>query len=211
MKKILITLAHTIREILGIQTGRSFIRLQVFISRFGRLLGKRTGCSAYGYTDAGGHALRTLVSGRGTPTVVFEAGGYPAEVSGMLLIDPTQEEFVNWHGLRAPYSSDDDWRDIQASFTQAHDAQLPDGIPVVLITAMGLRMFPVFRARKARKQLEAFRPMWLKFHTEWLEKLPNGQHLITHTSGHLIPYEEPELIVRVIRQMVEQVRNPAPE
>jgi pimeloyl-ACP methyl ester carboxylesterase len=143
----------------------------------------------------------------GGPLIRVFAGMYLAEVCGMVLIDPTQEEFVNWHGLRAPHSTDDDWRDIQASLAQAHDAQVPDNIPVVLITAMGLRMLPVLGARKARKQLEEFQPMWLKFHKEWLEKLANGQHLIIHTSGHAITYEEPGLIVRVIRQMVEQVRK----
>jgi pimeloyl-ACP methyl ester carboxylesterase len=289
MKKILITVACTIRDVLGINIGRYYNGLQVLISRVGKLLGKDTGRFAFNYTDAGGHQLRTLVSGRGEPTVVFEAGGYPssgcpleewrgvqpevskftatvaydragiglsapgpkprdarqiarelhtalrnahvpapcvlvghsfggplvrvfagmfpAEVCGMVLVDPTQEEFINWHGIRASHSSDEEWRDIQTCLAQAHDSRVPEGIPVVLITAMGLRLLSVFPARKQREQLEAFQPMWLKFHTEWLDKLPKGQHLITNTSGHLIPYEEPELIVRIIRQMVEQARQ----
>ena len=288
MLRILITLAFTITEILGIPNGLYFNRFQVLISRLGKILGKRTGCSAYGYTDAGGHVLRTLVSGRGQPTVVFEAGGYPAngvsleewrrvqpevskftttfaydragiglsgpgpqprdarqiarelqtalqnaslpapyimvghsfggplirvfaglfpeQVCGLVLVDPTQEEFINWHGQRAPQSSDEDWRDIQASLAQAQASPVPEGIPVVLITATGFRMLPVLSARKKREELEVCQPMWLKFHTEWMSRLSNGQHLVTNTSGHLIPYEEPGLVVRAIRQMVQQHR-----
>jgi len=293
MKKVLITVACTIRDVLGINVGHYYNGLQVLISRLGKLVGRNTGRFAFNYTDAGGHRLRTLISGCAEPTVVFESGGYPAsgcpleewrrvqpevsrfaatvaydragiglsapgpkprdarqiarelrtalrnarapapyvlvghsfggplvrvfagmfpaEVSGMVLVDPTQEEFINWHGLRAPHSSDEEWREIQTCLAQAHDSPVPEGIPVVLITAMGFRLLSVFPARKQRKQLEDFQPMWLKFHTEWLDKLPKGQHLITNTSGHLVPYEEPELLVRVIRQMVEQARQKTPQ
>ena len=33
---------------------------------------------------------------------------------------------------------------------------------------------------------------------------PNAQHIITEDSGHVVPFEQPELIVSAIRQMVEQ-------
>jgi pimeloyl-ACP methyl ester carboxylesterase len=292
MIKVLITLAFTLTEILGIQNGRYFNRLQIFGSRLGKLLGRRSGCSAYDYTEAGGHQLRTLVSGCGVPTVVFEAGGYPesgvsleewkrvqpevsrftttfsydragiglsgrgpqprdarqiarelhttlrnanlpppymlvghsfggplirvfaglfpAEVCGMVLVDPTQEEFINWHGMRAPHSSDEDWRDIRASLAQAHESRVPEGIPVVLITATGFRVLPIFSARKKREELEAFLPMWLKCHREWVEKLPNARHLVTNTAGHLVNYEEPQVIVSAIREVVEYTRRKIP-
>jgi pimeloyl-ACP methyl ester carboxylesterase len=150
-----------------------------------------------------GHSL-------GGPFIRVFAGQYPGEVAGLVLVDPTQEEFINWNGVRdtnRPPRRDEEWKEIQASLVEAHETRVPDGIPVVLITAMGPRVFPSFVTDKQKEELKALRPMWLRFHEEWLKKLPSAQHIITQNSGHVVPFEEPELIVRAIQQMVEQVRG----
>ncbi len=151
-----------------------------------------------------GHSL-------GGPYIRVFAGLYPGEVAGLVLVDPTQEEFIDWNDARetnCPPRRDQEWKEIQASLVEAHESRVPEGIPVVLISAMGPREFPSFMTDKQKAELTAVRPMWLKFHEEWLKKLSEGQHIITQTSGHVVPFEEPELIVRAIRQMVEQVRDP---
>jgi pimeloyl-ACP methyl ester carboxylesterase len=243
--------------------------------------------------DAGGHALRMLIAGRGSPTVVFEAGGsgaaggpleawqwvqprvgqfattvaydragigrstpgpkprdarqiarelhtalhnaslsppyilvghsfggplnrvfadlYPAEVGGLILVDPTQEEFINWSQARDPNRAerqDEEWKEIQASLTQARQSRLPEGIPVVLITAMGPRVFPKSMTEKQKEEFRAMKQMWLKFHNDWLNSLSNGEHVVTEKSGHGVPFEEPDLVVRAIRQVVEKTRGP---
>ena len=272
--------------------GRCYNRLQVFTARVARLMGMRTGRFAFKYIDAGGHPLRMLICGRGSPTVVFETGGiganggplehwkrvqpevskftstvaydragiglsapgpkprdarqiarelhtalgnahvappyilvgssfggplirvfadmFPANVSGMVLVDPAQKEYYNWLQTRDPHlkeRQDEGWRDFLASLAQAHESRVPEGIPVVLITATAIHVLPMFLTGKQKKLLNDFVPMWLKFHTEWLEKVPNGKHIITKKSGHAVSFEEPELIVRVIREMVEQARS----
>jgi pimeloyl-ACP methyl ester carboxylesterase len=289
MKKVLLAITDLIHRVLGISIGRYYNRLQVLTSRVAMLLGMRTGRFAFKFIDAGGHQLRLLICGCGSPTVVFETGGYPArgvsleawkrvqpeaskftstvaydragiglsapgpqprdarqiarelhtalgnarvappyilvgssfggplirvfagmfpaDVSGMVLVDPAQEEYYNWTQIRDPRASDDDWRDFQASLAQARESRVPEGIPVVLISATVLHVLPIFLTSKQKKLFNEFMPMWIKFHAEWVEKLPNGQHIITNNSGHAVAFEEPELIVRVIRQMVEQVRS----
>ena len=102
----------------------------------------------------------------------------------------------------------EEWKEIQASLMEAHQSRVPDGIPVILITAMGPRVLPKFVTEKQRTELNAFRPMWLKFHQQWIDKLPNGRHLITENSGHGIPFEEPELVVNTIRQIIDLTRTP---
>jgi len=72
---------------------------------------------------------------------------------------------------------------------------------------MGPRVFPSFVTEKQKQEYRASHQLWLKYHAEWLKKVPNGQHIITENSGHDIPFQEPELIIRVIRQMVEQARS----
>jgi pimeloyl-ACP methyl ester carboxylesterase len=244
---------------------------------------------AFKYIDAGGHQLRMLICGHGSPVVVFETGGspgaggpleawekvqpgvskftstvaydragtgrskpgprprdarqvalelhtalqnahvlppyilvghsfggplnrvfagmYPTEVAGMVLVDPTQEEFIDWNQAHDPNHKerkDDEWKDIQASLTEAHESKVPEGIPVTLITAMGPRVFPSFVTEKQKEEIKTFRPVWLKFHQEWVDKLPNAWHIITEESGHVVPFEEPELVIRTIQQTVEQ-------
>jgi len=144
----------------------------------------------------------------GGPFVRVFAGLYPGEVSGMVLVDPTQEEFIEWNQAREPNQRhDDEWKDIQASLTEAHESAVPPGIPVVLITAMGPRVFPDFVTQQQKEDFQTLKPMWLQFHSEWLTKLPNGKHLVTEDSGHMVPFEQPELIISEIRKMVQQTGN----
>lgn len=147
-----------------------------------------------------GHSL-------GGPYIRVFAGLYPDEVRGMILIDPTQEEFIDWNQARDTNHVervDEEWNEMMASLREAHESTVPTGIPVVLITAMGPRVLPDFVTKKQKEDLEATRPMWWKFHDEWVAKLPNGKHLTAEDSGHMIPFQQPELIVDEIRKMVEQ-------
>ena len=136
------------------------------------------------------------------------AGMYPGEVCGMVLVDPTQEEFINRN--QAHNHDDmpaDDWKLIQAGLTEAHESRVPEGIPVVLITGMGPRVLPSFVTEKQKQEYRTNHQMWLKFHEEWLANVPNGQHIITENSGHDVPFVEPELIVNAIHGIVEQAKS----
>jgi pimeloyl-ACP methyl ester carboxylesterase len=141
-------------------------------------------------------------------------GMYPDEIAGMVLVDPTQEEFIDWQqdrnrSQRSDYveRQDEEWNEIQASLAEAHESRLPPGIPVALITAMGPRVLPGFVTEKQKEDLKTIKPMWLKFHNEWIGKITNSQHITTENSGHGIPFEEPELVINTIRQVVEQSRH----
>jgi pimeloyl-ACP methyl ester carboxylesterase len=135
---------------------------------------------------------------------------YPEEVVGMVLADPTQEEFMAWNQARDPNHAeghDEAWKDFQASLVQAHESRVPASIPVVLISAMKPPVFPETATEKEKEEFKALKLMWLKFHTEWIEKLPHGQHIVTEQSDHGIPFEEPELVIKSIQQVLEKVRQ----
>jgi pimeloyl-ACP methyl ester carboxylesterase len=143
----------------------------------------------------------------GGPFIRVFAGLYPGEVAGLVLVDPTQEEFINRDGGRQSADiPDDDWREIQAGLAQAHESRVPPGIPVVLITGMGPRVLPGFITEKEKREYKTMHQLWLKFHSQWIETIPNSQHIITENSGHGIPFEEPELVINAVRKMVEQIR-----
>ncbi len=268
------------------------ITLALVLSGIAILLAMDLGRFVFKNVDAGGHQLRMLITGHGSPAVVFETGGspgawgpleawervqpgvskftttvaydragigrsapgpkprdarqvarelhtalqnagiappyvlvghsfggplnrvfaglYPREVVGMVLLDPTQEEFMLWNQARntnQPVRHDAEWIEMQASLAQAHESRVPQGIPVTLITAMGPKVLPSFVTEEQKHEMSIFRPMWLKFHQDWVDKLPHAQHIITEESGHSIPFEAPELAINSIRQVVDQTRR----
>jgi len=138
------------------------------------------------------------------------AGMYPDEIAGMVLVDPTQEEFINRDpspAARQGNNPDNDWKEAQSSLAEAHESRVPTNVPVVLITGMGPRVFPAYLSEKKIQEYKANHQLWLKFHVEWLKKVPNGQHIITENSGHDVVIREPELIINAIQRIVVQPRN----
>src|SRR5579872_1659819 len=156
-----------------------------------------------------GHSL-------GGPYARIFAGMYPQEVAGMVLVDPTQEELIEWAKARDPKPERtprpyDEVDCAPATLAQARASQLPPGIPVVLISGMGPLEMPGFlpAALKAevRKDQQIFYPAKLRFHRQWTDKIPAAKLIITKNSGHGIPFEEPELIVDAIRLVAQQANK----
>jgi pimeloyl-ACP methyl ester carboxylesterase len=146
----------------------------------------------------------------GGPLVRVFAGMYPQEVVGLVLVDPTQEEFIDWlaeHHLDDSDRSAGESQDIRATLDEARQSHLPPGIPVTLITAMGPRVLPSFLTEKERAEFAMFHPAWLRFHNEWLAKIPNSKHVVTEDSGHGVPFFQPDLVVSAIRETVTRNRN----
>ena len=135
------------------------------------------------------------------------AAMYPEDVCGMVLVDPTQEEAIWWdraHDTNYVERFDEQQRDADASLNEAHTSRVPENIPVTLITAMGPRAFRDILTEKEQRYFVELIKIWRQSHTEWVEKLPKGRHIITEDSTHDVPFEQPELIVQTIRDMVGQ-------
>jgi pimeloyl-ACP methyl ester carboxylesterase len=145
----------------------------------------------------------------GGPLIRVFAGLYPEDVCGLVLVEPAQEEFIEWNLSRKGKDEKPphDWKDIEASLTEAHESRVPVGIPVILITGMGPRVIPDFVTEKDKQEFKVTRPVWLKFHTEWLEKIPNSKHIVTEDSGHMVPFEQPEQVIQAVREVVDKVNE----
>jgi pimeloyl-ACP methyl ester carboxylesterase len=132
---------------------------------------------------------------------------YPDEVVGMVLLDPTQEEFIDWMEVHYPKnklskSIGKNWAEgagIWATMDQVRKASPPD-VPVVVVTGTK------FIDDKMRiKTL----PKWTEAHANWVNTLPNARHVLATESGHGVQIETPELIVDLIREVVQpSFRNP---
>ena len=156
-----------------------------------------------------GHSL-------GGPYIRIFAARFPQEVAGMILVDPTQEELIEWNKGRDPKPERaprpyDEVDCAPATFAEARASPTPTGIPVVLISGMGPRDIPDFlpteMKAEVRKDQQTIYPAKLRFHQQWAEKIPTAKVIVTKNSGHGIPFEEPELVVNEIRRVVQQIGN----
>ncbi len=134
------------------------------------------------------------------------AATYPDEVAGLVLLDPSQEEFIAWmrsHHPQEEFSNKHhkDWPEangIRRTLEQLKATDpLPD-IPIIVVTGARPHDDPLWR--------EVI-PVWTSSHVQWVESLPHGRHLLAPDSGHGVHVEAPELVVRLIREVVLQARG----
>lgn len=138
---------------------------------------------------------------------------YPKEVVGMVLIDPSQEEFDEWtktHKEAQRAGADeqlakttggvrDEAAEVSTSYAQAHSAKTPAGIPVILLTAMKDETMPA-----------TVRKVWTQIHEDWIAKVPGGKHVVVENSGHFIQAEQPQVVIDAIKQAVERANRKTP-
>jgi pimeloyl-ACP methyl ester carboxylesterase len=134
---------------------------------------------------------------------------YPKEVVGMVLIDPSQESFNDWLKLNQPDRLKAAERDIsktkegvqaefasvEVSYGQARAAKVPQGIPVVVLTATEDQTMPA----EGRK-------IWIEKHKEWLATVPGGKHVIVEGASHFIQAQKPALVIETIKQVLNHPR-----
>jgi pimeloyl-ACP methyl ester carboxylesterase len=159
-----------------------------------------------------GHSL-------GGPYIRVFAGLYPNDVAGLVLVDPTQEELIAWAEARHPerthehkFRPNDEVDCAPMTFAEAKEYPVPTNIPIGLISGQGPRVVPGFLPPDLKKEVELDRstlyPAKLKFHKEWLDQFPRGHLIVTENSGHGVPFEEPELVVKAIREVVDRALGP---
>ena len=143
----------------------------------------------------------------GTFNRVF-ASMYPDEVVGMVLLDPSQESFIDWMEIHHPEMGLSKMRKedprmaatIVATLEELKSSgRLPD-VPVMVVTC-------------ARPNSNSFwaelLPEWTASHANSPGNCRNGRHVITEKSGHGVQVEQPELVVDLIREIVEAARRTA--
>jgi pimeloyl-ACP methyl ester carboxylesterase len=140
---------------------------------------------------------------------------YPKEVAGIVLIDPSSEDFFQqlkdrfpelWKKIKeiegrglslAPQGVRRELEAIDLDVNQAKAAWPLPAVPVVLITSM----------YAAPLTTPESRDLWLELHKEFLTRVPNAKHVVTEKTGHFIHSQEPELVIEAIRDIVNQVNR----
>jgi pimeloyl-ACP methyl ester carboxylesterase len=169
-----------------------------------------------------GDLHRALRNAHVTPPFVLvgnSAGGlysrvfahlYPDEVAGMVLVEPSSEEYEEWLHQKHPEAfqgvaaelegATDGFRDHvaawEASLEQARAAWPLPRVPVVVLT--GMRHEPA----EAEK-----RKMWMTMHRRFVDRVPGARQFVSEHSGHGLANTEPELVVSAVCEVVEQIRR----
>jgi pimeloyl-ACP methyl ester carboxylesterase len=135
---------------------------------------------------------------------------YPTEVAGMVLLDPTQEEFVDWMDVHYPKRKLNErivknWAEgagIWDTMDQVRaSAPLPN-VPVIVVT--GTKFID------DELRIETL-PIWAECHAKWVKALPQGRHVLAAESGHGVQIEAPALVVDLIREVFFKARTTAAE
>jgi pimeloyl-ACP methyl ester carboxylesterase len=161
--------------------------------------------------------LHALLAGAGIPGPYVVAGQsfggllagafasrYPAEVAGLVLVDPAHHEYyleAERYVGPAFVPADGVVRgvDLRRSGAEARDAgPLPD-VPV-LVLSRG-RPDPRFTAEAEER--------WPAWQADLVRRAPRGRQVVAQQSGHDVHRDQPELVVDAVREVVSLARRPA--
>jgi pimeloyl-ACP methyl ester carboxylesterase len=134
------------------------------------------------------------------------------EVSGLVLVDPTHEEFSARLGdalaaLGTPVPMAPREPDVDdLSFAQMREARASGPLtPLPLIVLSHERSADPSERPPGWPIAEEER-IWRELHAELARIVPDGRHVIAETSGHDIPQEQPDVVVEAIQAVVGAAR-----
>lgn len=145
---------------------------------------------------------------------------YPAEVAGLVLVDPEDGRLLDRLQARMP---SDQWearqRMLDHMMSRANPAQKAEiaesrasgktlaeaiplpAVPTVLLT--GTLKDPSFPGNPLEQDLK------LELQNEFLATIPHARHVLVPNSRHYIQEDAPNLVIDAIREVVEQIHGGA--
>lgn len=140
------------------------------------------------------------------------AANYPSQVKALLLVDPSSEHDVD-------IMRNIDLEQANREIARVKLADMKDGMPNFYLDFWSKRPLPdypqiadipvtVIASIKKYEEPEHLlhsdkgREAWGKLHQEWANSFPQGKSVLTDKSYHLIPQEEPELVLNEINALL---------
>jgi pimeloyl-ACP methyl ester carboxylesterase len=146
--------------------------------------------------------------------VQLYASEYPTEVAGLVLVDPTPEDFstglgeiVESLGTPIPTPAGEPSPE-ELSFQQMREARSSHPLQPMPLIVLSHGRADDPSERPPGWPMEREEQLLRDLHEEIAHLVPNGRHLIAEGSGHDIHQERPDLVVEAINAVVEAVRNP---
>ena len=138
------------------------------------------------------------------------ANQYPADVVGMVLVDPGHEDFLS-RAQKAVTS--EDWQIYMELYGRrmasmqetvaAAEMRPPGDIPLVVLSASGL----IDRDGLSQEVNEKFHEVLVGLHKKLASDSPNGTHILVEDSGHAIQNDQPEVVINAVMGVVEEARS----
>lgn len=142
------------------------------------------------------------------------ASRYPDEVAGLVLVDPAMENFYRRAEVEAAADYLQELEEIQAQADASSSEALRRDFLGLETSMQQLRVAPPLAGRAvvllsaAEMNLpERLRAVWLDEQARWANAV--GATRILVNSGHRIPREQPEAVVRAVQVLLERIRRPA--
>lgn len=134
---------------------------------------------------------------------------FPERVAGMVLVEPSSEEYEDWLRATHPEAYDGEEAEVKAgppgfrdhaaawreSLEQARGAWPLPRVPVIVLTGT-----------RAEKGAETKRARWLEMHRRFIQHAPMGEHVEVAEAGHGLLASHPEAVVAAIRKVVLAAR-----
>jgi pimeloyl-ACP methyl ester carboxylesterase len=135
----------------------------------------------------------------------------------MVLVDPFQEEFVDWLKAHQPENYEQfvnrgrqayvsDW---EATLSELRNASSFPGMPVALLSASNRKpqKGDALEQGIGSTEFAAGSEAIINAHAMWLSKIPTGKLVKVEGSSHNIPDERPEVVVQAIVEIIQQINN----
>ena len=148
------------------------------------------------------------------------AGMYPNDVAGLILLDPAPEEMYPRLGKEHPeflaeeaaymkqlMSSNRtgekaEMLNFDSSMNQARRSDVQDQTPTIMLIAAGKG-----QDGNHRDTSNPFSGIWIEELENWGRKRPNMEYSLIRNSGHNMPVDQPDTVVKAIHSLVNQYQS----
>jgi hypothetical protein len=140
---------------------------------------------------------------------------YPEEVAGLVLVDPTPEEFtprlielLTSLGTPIPEEPPGPVTIEQVTMEQMREARASGPLPAVPMVLLSHGVPPTAEERPPGWPVEEEEALFQRLHLEIVASVPGARHVIAGESRHDIQSEQPDLVIAAITDVVGAVRDP---
>ena len=140
---------------------------------------------------------------------------YPEEVAGLVLVDPTPEEFAPGlvellTSLGTPVPEPTGPVTVeQVSMEQMREARASGPLPEVPMVLLSHGVPPAAEERPPGWPVAEEEALFRRLQIEIVASVPGARHVVAEESKHDIHQEQPDLVIAAITEVVMAVRDPA--
>ena len=137
---------------------------------------------------------------------------HPESVAGLVLVDATPEDYPAKDATLRTRDETEKLRTARALGTPTFRSELDSMIDsAAIVRAQAPTEAPVVILTAAHADASVtFRETWTALQARMVRVFPHARQVVADRSGHYIQYDQPELIVEALRELIERFRDSPP-